>query len=131
MKSHEVQVCFTDLQGKLYSKLNNFSRSNEILGRLCSIPVSILDVALDTLKTPLSAIEYLAMAAINLIGALFSKKYTLKDALANTEWTFAAIANTPVKLFMAPIKIVFQFFAILIHPEKVEPIDYNKSTFKY
>jgi len=130
MKSHLVLKTVTDLQDGIYSKLNNFSQSNKIAGRFFSIPISILDVVLDTLKTPLAAIEFVAMVAINLIGAAFSNKYTLKDALAHTEWALTGIACTPVKLVMAPIKIAFQFFAILVNPEKVQSINYFKPTFQ-
>ena len=131
MRSSFVYQKATELQNNLYSKLNNFSETNEALGRFCSIPVSILDVGLDTFKLPLSVIECVAMAAINLIGAAFSTDFTLKDALASTEFALAAVANTPVKLVIAPVKIIFQCFAIIINPQKVQSINWQKPTFKH
>lgn len=125
MRPYLVQKHLGNLQGSLYFKLNNFSQSNKIAGRFCSIPISILDVALDTLKIPLTTIESVARASINLIGATFSNEYTLKDALAYTERALGSIAVIPVKLVMAPIKITFQFFAIIINPEKVQSISQN------
>jgi len=130
-----MRTCFVlqktaGLQDSLYSGLNNFSQTNKILGRFCSITVSILDVALDTLKSPLNAIEHVAMAAINLIGAVFSTKFSLKDALASTEFALGSAVNTPVKLVVAPFKIIFQLFAIIINPEKVQSINWLKPTFK-
>lgn len=117
-------------QNRIYSNLNDISKSNKMAGRLCAIPISILDVGLDSLRTILTAIECVAMAAINLVGAAFSDEYTLKHALAHTELTITSSMLIPVKLIMAPIKIVFQFFAIMIDPETVQPIDYAKPTFK-
>lgn len=119
-----------NLQDGLYLKLNNLSQSNKILGCFCSIPVAILDVALDTLKTPLWMIECVAMAAINLVGVAFSNKYTLKDALAHTEWALICAADIPVKLFLAPVKVVFQFIVIIINPKDAQSINYAKPTFK-
>jgi hypothetical protein len=118
------------LKEQLYDNLNNFSQSNKTLGRFCSIPVSILDVGLDICSTPLSVIEYAAMAAINLVGAVFSKKCTLKDSLAYTEYTLRATVNIPVTIVIAPIKLIFQFFAIIIDPEKVKSSHYGNPTFQ-
>ena len=122
MKADSVETYFKDLQDEIYYKLNTFSKSNKIAGRFCSIPISILDVGLETLKIPLSAIEHIARAAINLIGAAFFKDYTLKNALLLTELAVGLIALTPAKLVLAPINIVYQLFAIIINPEKVESI---------
>ncbi len=128
MRSNFIQDKTTELQNNLYSQLNKFSQTNKTLGRFCSIPVSILDVALDTLRSPLHAIEQVAMVAINLIGAVFSTEYSLRDALFSTESALASAVNTPVKLAMAPFKIIFQLFAIIINPEKVHPLNYQKKT---
>ena len=122
MRLHLVETYFKYLQDEIYYKLNTFSKSNKIAGRFCSIPISILDVGLETLKIPLSAIENIARAAINLIGAAFSTKYTLKNALLHAELAVGLIALTPAKLVLAPINIVFQLFAIIINPEKVRSI---------
>ena len=130
MRLHLVDDSFIKLQNNIYSKLNTFSKSNKIAGRFCSIPISLLDVGLETLKTPLSAIEFVAMAAINLIGAAFSTEYTLKDALLLTGRALDRIATIPTKLVMAPIKIAFQLFAIIINPEKVQSINSQNPTFK-
>ena len=130
MDSHLVELYFINLQNTIYCELNVFSKSNKIAGRFCSIPISLLDVGLETLKTPLSAIEFVAMAAINLIGAAFSTEYTLKDALLLTGRALDRIATIPTKLVMAPIKIAFQLFAIIINPEKVQSINSQNPTFK-
>lgn len=122
MITNYVVLKTTIFQKELYSKLNNFSQTHKTMGRFCSIPVSVLDVAIETSKAPIGSIECLAMAAINLVGLAFSKKFTLKDALINAEFTLISIVVTPVKLATAPLKVIYQLFAILINPEKVQSI---------
>ncbi len=154
MRTYFVTKQITNLQETLYAALNGLSQTHKTLGRFCSVPVSILDVGLDTLKSPLGVIEYVAMTAINLIGAAFFKnvklkdvlaytnwtsndffcseeaRFTLKDVLVSTEHTLIAAANLPVKLVVAAPKIIFQFFAIIINPEKVQSISLEKPVFK-
>lgn len=103
-------------QKKIYTWLN---KRDAFTGRLASLPVALVDVALDILK-PLAAIEDLAWAAINLIGALFcDENFALKHALLLTERGLSRVAQIPVKIVMAPYKVAFQFAAILIDPKKV------------
>ena len=130
MRTYAVYDTISKLQDNLYAKINSFSETNKILGHLSAIPVALLDVALDTLKTPLGGIECIALAAINLIGAAFSKKFTIKDALASTQFALGCTANIPVALMMAPIKMIFQASAIAINPRKVQSINYNKAAFQ-
>ena len=79
---------------------------------------------------PFIAIEKIAMAAINLIGAAFSNKYRLKDALISLESGLMATMAIPVKLVLVPFKISFQFFAIIINPVAVKSISDTRPTFK-
>lgn len=118
------------LESKIYSNLNAFSNSHPLLGRLCALPVSIIDIAIETVAISIAAIESIATAAFHLIGLAFSKKCTLKGALAHTESTLLLITSIPVKLIMALPKIAFQFFAIIIAPEKVQYFNYCGPTFK-
>lgn len=129
MRTYFIPEITTRLQENLYVKLNKFSQKNKTSGRLLSIPVSILDVAIDTLRTPLSTIEFVAMLAINTIGASFSKEYELKDSLICIEFALCSFVETPIKLAVAPLKIFFQFFAIIIDPTKVQSINFLKPTF--
>lgn len=129
MKSFLVREVTVSLQDGLYDKLNKFSRSHAILGRFCAVPVSLLDVGLETLRTPLSAIHCVAMAAINLIGAAFSEKFTLKDVIFFVEGALGNALHTPIALAMAPIKLIFQFSVIIINPEKVNSINPFNPTF--
>ena len=120
MRSYFIEGSFTRLQNNIYSKLNN---SNKIAGRFCSIPISILDVGLETLKRPLSAIESVAMVAINLIGAAFSNECALGDALSHTISAGEYIAFTPLQFIMAPFELVFQLFAGMINPKNAKSIN--------
>ncbi|MBS4168180.1 hypothetical protein [Parachlamydia sp. AcF125] len=135
--SFTVRASYT-LQAKLYDHLNEFSQSHKILGRFSALPIALLDVACDNLEIPVNAIEQIAMAALNLVGTVFSLKsalagkpanYNLKDALRCAEWGMGSVVCIPVKLALAPAKIIYQFFAILICPEKVQSCS-SFNTFK-
>lgn len=119
-----------NLQTGLYDKLNKFSASHQISGRICSIPVSLLDVSLDIFKSPLRSIENVALVAINLIGAIFKENCTIKHAVLNAESALTGIVILPVKIVIAPLKIIYQFFAIIIDPVKVNSIANLQYTFK-
>ncbi len=123
MKSNLIYNRSRDLSNKLYSSLNSYSQSNATLGRICSVPVALLDSGMGALSIPLASIEFAAMAAINLIGAAFSKEYTLRNALKYTEGSLMLAAATPVKFALVPIKVVFQIFAILYDPKNVVSIE--------
>lgn len=123
-----MKLCYvyrktTQLQDYMYSELNTFSRSNKVLGRLCSVPVSVLDVAIETLRTPLQVIENVALFAFNLIGAAFSKECSLKDALQCAEWAVVGVLHTPVAVAFAPLKVIYQLFAIIIDPVEIKSIN--------
>ncbi len=109
------------LQERLYEKLNDFSESHSVLGRLCALPVSFLDIGIETAKTPLGAIENVAITAINLVGMAFSEKFSFKDALASSQMAFILTLSTPVRIIYSPIKFCYQFFVILIDPSNVKP----------
>lgn len=111
-----------DVQEAIYCNLNLYSKNHEISGRMLSIPVAILDVTLDTLCSPVQSIQLLANTVMNLLGAAFSNNYTLKKALLFGEYSLNSAAITPVKLATAPFKLVFQVFAGIICPEKVNSI---------
>lgn len=129
MRSQSVSTKTLELQDNLYVKLNSVSRVNKNWGRLYSVPVALLDVALDTFKAPLAAIEYVGLAGINLFEAACSKEYTLKDALVCTQIALEATVSFPIALIVAPFKVIFQVFAIIINPKKVQSISWHRPTF--
>jgi hypothetical protein len=129
-EARSAKKTIKDLQDKLYSKVNEFSEKNKILGRLCSMPLSILDVTLDTFALPLQLIESVYMAAMNLFKAAFFRGNKLKNALIHTESALRSARAIPVTIAVAPVKIIFQIFAIIINPQKVQSINNGNPTFK-
>lgn len=130
MRSVIVHDCATIMQLSLNKDYNNFSVKSPILGRLLALPVAVIDVAIDTFKPYLAAIEQIALVLINFFGAAFSKKCSLKEALICSERTFTEIATIPIKSMLFVPKIIFQFFAMLIHPQIAQSINPHLSTFK-
>lgn len=124
MRGYTVDYHISRLQQGMYSELNEFSSSNEMLGRLSSIPVATADVALETLKTPLRVIEKLAFAVINLLGATFFSSCTLKGAMFNAEGVLCHIALLPVAVVIAPFKLVYKMLDIALDPQNAKTIDY-------
>jgi len=120
MRYNSPSQTITTMQDNLYNKLNSFSKQNKSEGRLCSIPVCIIDIVLDITKTTVIAIEELFHALIHLSGAISSSD-ELKLALYHAEKAWLTKVQIPVKIAIAPVKIFFQFFAIAIDPESVEP----------
>jgi len=118
----ELIDSISETQNNLYDKLNCFSSTDKTAGRIIAIPVGISDVVLDTLKTPLCAINNIYLIAINLIGSAFYQRFSLKRALKNTELALQNISAIPVKLAMAPIKLIFQIFTGIINPTQVSSI---------
>lgn len=124
MKSMITYHYLSKAQNDIYNKLNAYSKEQPFLGRLVSIPAAIGDVSLQTLKTPLTVIEYLAFAAINLFGAAFHEKCNLKDTLWNVEGFFCNLSIIPATLLLFPVKLVIQIFAGLYDPQNVKTINH-------
>jgi len=117
-----IQGEINGFQYDMYLSLNRFSQSNKTLGRFCSIPVSLAEVALDVFSTPLNAIEYVARAAISLIRAIFSGNITtFKTFLKEVESALNSVAQIPVKVLFAPVKFIFQSVVIIIDPQRARP----------
>lgn len=128
MKSCITEHYSSKLQNGIYSEVNALSKNKPTFGRLTSIPVALLDVVIETMKTPLKVIETAALAIINFFGAVFSSRCTLKDFLYNIDSGLRHLSAIPVASFMAPFKLLYQFFAIAIHPRTVSSINYFPST---
>lgn len=124
MRTYIVEHNISQLQNDMYRKVHEFANTYENVGFLCAIPVAIFDVSLETFKTPLKVIEYLAYTAINVFGAACFYDCNFKDALFNAQATLNHIAITPVAVVMAPLKLIYQVFAIALDPEDVKSINY-------
>ncbi|MCE2983210.1 MAG: hypothetical protein LW832_06555 [Parachlamydia sp.] len=129
MSGDLITKCAYNTQYILYDRLNDFSTPYPVAGRFVALPVALVDVGIDILKLPIAAIEFLGLAAINLVGAAFSNDYTLKKSLMFVDATLSCLVNTPCKMATAPFKCAYQFFAILIDPVHVNSINFNFPTF--
>lgn len=121
-----MSISLMAAQDNLYRTLNDFSETHEIMGRFCSIPVAILDVTLDVLQLPVEAIKSVFDAGMKLLSFPTSKPLKgrlLKLALYDMQRAFGAIANIPVRLAVAPFKIIFQVVVIIIDPKTVLSIN--------
>lgn len=129
MKTYIVDNSFTQMQNSMYEKLNKFARGglgeekHSILSRIWSVPVCLIDEALEVVRYPLRAIERIVMAVINVIGIVFSNKYSLTDALFSLESGLKSIALFPVELGLAPLKALYQFVMILRDPGEASSIN--------
>ncbi len=110
-----------NLQNSLYKGLNNFSLNNKNLGRLCSIPVAVLDVGIDTSSYPVYMINNVAMVAINLIGAAFNREYTLKQAICHTQCILSTPGCFVGHIFTVPLQLIHQVFYGIKDPTVVKP----------
>jgi hypothetical protein len=118
MKTHHTET-LSGFQYHLYRNFNEFSSEHKIAGRFAAIPVAILDVGLDTAKSPLGTIEALALVVINLLGAAFDNNCTIKDALWATRKAIISAFATIADLLLAIIKLVYQACVSLYDPEHV------------
>lgn len=107
---------------EIFEKYNDFSELNPILGRLGALPVALVDTSMDTLVIPLIyAIEAIAVAAILLyrITLTSSNAYRLKDVGAHIEMSGMFLSIIPIKVLIAPLKILYQTACILRDPVEV------------
>lgn len=110
MLAKTVQTFLKDAETCAYEFLDNRSP----IGRaLLAYPVVALEVGANTLGSRLSAIEAAAFTAFNLVGAPFSSKYTVKDALNNAKKTLLFSAQTPILITMAPYKVFCQTLSVM------------------
>lgn len=123
MKANFFVENISKVQNQLYNKLNIHSKNNPHSGRLLSIPVAVIDAALYTFKIPLHAIESAVLVPLNLIGAMFSNDYSVKDSIMSFEWALSCAAVTPIKLGIAPIVLVYQVVMGIYDAKNVKSFD--------
>jgi hypothetical protein len=112
----DINKKFTEKQTGWYDSFRPFAASHPLLGRVIAIPLAVADVALQTLKTPLTAIDAAASALINLLGMLFFKSCTFEQALYGINTALIGTAQTIVSLAICPIKLAYQVLANLYNP---------------
>lgn len=126
MKTYYVEAYISKAQEALYTKLKDTSWTQPCLGRIAGVPVALIDITLETLKSPLQIIEGLALAIINLLGGLFHDNCTIKGFLLGMERAFTFAGHTPVAIVLAPFKFTHQAVSNVYAPRKSVP--YNGAT---
>lgn len=112
MQSMIVESCLTRAQNAMYMSFNEGAEESPCAARIVAIPVAIADALLQGLKIPLTIIERVAFALINLFGAAFSTKCTVKDALQH----FEGMLIQPVRAVVLPFKLIYKIIANLYNP---------------
>lgn len=128
MKTNIVYGLVLDTQKDLYTCLNEKAKDHPSLARLCALPVAVLEEGLRWLEL-IAVIEYAAVAVINVLGALFDERCSLKAAIKSTDDIFCVIGAIPSKVLLLPVRISFQTIAILIDPIRVTAMKEWKSTY--
>ncbi|MBX9744538.1 MAG: hypothetical protein K2X08_04945, partial [Chlamydiales bacterium] len=100
--------------------------------------VTIADVALEAIKTPLVGIEHMASAILNLVGALFYalghtdghfyqnlypfRDCSPKDAIHHSKWSLANLYCLPIVPIISAIQLIYQLGAALKDPVNIQSI---------
>lgn len=118
-------IPYRNLNAYVNARPDSFVRA--VNARIISIPLAFLDVSLESLKTPLAAIEYLILSALNLLGVLFSPenwmkehKYSMSKTFVNFEHGVNHVAQTGALVIIAPLKLTYQLFASVLDPNTIE-----------
>lgn len=88
------------------------------VARLAAPLVAFTDIGLQTIASPLSAIESIAKAALSLIRFLFLKRDAIHQFLIHSESALCRLVTTPVALLMAPLKFLYQTAMLMKDPER-------------
>lgn len=106
-----------EIQNNIYEAFQEFSRQHSIAGRLFSIPVSLVDVSLELLKSPVRVIDFIVSAIIDIrIG-------DLRGALKMTELALKEVWGTPITVLMAPVNFALQTCKILYDPASASSME--------
>jgi hypothetical protein len=108
----------TEIQKGAYSWLNEYTFNHGVMGgRIVAFPVVFFEAVLDVVKLPVvRSVECLAMTIINLIGMVFSYRYTFKDAVVCLNIGLNDLATLPVALIMFPINLITGIYLAVNDP---------------
>lgn len=126
--------CIKKIQNSVYQELNDFKDEEEnpslrkAAAVLLSFPVAILDIGLETLKSPATVLEQLAIAVIHIAMSAFSSEYSIRVALLSLESSLSHLFATPVKILLSPLKIAYQIFANI--ENTIKEVDLERFTRK-
>lgn len=109
-----------DCMCSIKSSLGSISKTRPTVGRLCALPVAIIDTTSSILAVQASMIQQLALSVIKLVKSPFAtdKLNTLKQA---GNHFFAAVGLailTPFAAFLAPVAAFHQAYNVILDPFK-------------
>jgi hypothetical protein len=113
-------------QVKMYEVQGAYAKIHPNMGRISVIPVAVIDVVCEILKAPIGAIERIVVAALNLIGFLFSSKFTFKEFIFSAEMGLKTMLNFPITVCLVPVKLIYQIFAGIYDPQNCKSIAYHE-----
>jgi len=133
MLTYICREAFSKEQENLFACYTTFSRTNPTLGRVLALPVAIVDVTYETIKSPAAALENLITTIVNIAGHLFyllsgnysQKKFIMRDGLRTLQASLISCAATPIGCIMAPLKLFFQAINLLYEPVNSSTISYD------
>ena len=108
MQTKIVSAYLCDVQSCLFNQLD---RLEGVPYAVALLPVCILDHGLQIAKHPLSSIEAVALAALNLVGAFFSKNYTWTESISVGEAALKHLLVIPAIIVAMPFKMINQVFS--------------------
>jgi hypothetical protein len=96
--------------------------SLQIVGRITAPFIALADTLADTFAHPMKAIDHLARAVLNVLGCLFVKGYSMRNALGHAELSLRFVGSTIPAVVAAPVKFVYQTLAIMYNPKMAQTI---------
>jgi hypothetical protein len=117
------------LSDNMYGKISNFSRNHDVLARGLAPIVSAIDVSFELIKTLTVPIEHVALAIINLLGCMFSNRYTFRDSMKAIRMIPTNLSDIYEKVLALPFDFVFQTYYVFKSPERTLNLSYNLADF--
>lgn len=107
----------------MYEQLRGFAQIHPRAAVPIAAFVSVVDVATETVKHPIAAIENVAFSAINAGGFSCFKECSLSDACRSIKTTGIASVATVVMLAVSPLNLLGRLLVNLPDPENARSCD--------
>ncbi len=107
-------------QDKLCMGLKNFAKAHTTIGHLVAIPVVLLDSTIELAKFPLTLLESIALAALNLMGSAFLEHCSIRAAKSNLiNAGFISLIAIPYAILLSIVTIQ-NLFTATINPTHMQ-----------
>ncbi len=119
----ELQERYLDLiSTSVYLHLDNMAKNYKNIARMEALFVLPIDLFLNVTQKVITIFQNLGCFFLNLGGAFFSEKYSLKGALYSLHKASVNISSLPVRVVMDCIKTIPQLFCLIKDPENNYPL---------